>query len=169
MNIGNKKLIEKLESLVDERQDWLFRFAYIRIGQREDAEDIVQEVLLAAFKKLKEGLKVEELDRYIIRSVSNACRDYFRQKRPQYITINEATSMPIGNNDKQIHEEFLRISKLLEDIPQEQAEIVRMKCYDNLTFREIAELEELPEATVKSRYRYAIQHIQQQLRKEKRV
>ena len=68
--------------------------------------------------------------------------------------------MPIGNNDKQIHEEFLRISKLLEDIPQEQAEIVRMKCYDNLTFREIAELEELPEATVKSRYRYAIHHIQ---------
>lgn len=80
-----------------------------------------------------------------------------------------AASMPIGNNDKQIHEEFLRISKLLEDIPQEQAEIVRMKCYDNLTFREIAELEELPEATVKSRYRYATQHIQQQLRKEKRV
>ena len=159
MNIGNPKLIKQLESLVDNRQDWLFRFAYIRIGQREDAEDIVQEVLLAAFKKLKEGQQVEELDRYIIRSVSNACRDYLRKNRPQIIAIS--------NGDKQIHEEFLRISKLLEDIPQEQAEIVRMKCYDNLTFREIAELEEIPEATVKSRYRYAIQHIQQRLRKEK--
>ena len=72
MNIGNPKLIKQLESLVDNRQDWLFRFAYIRIGQREDAEDIVQEVLLAAFKKLKEGQQMEELDRYIIRSVSNA-------------------------------------------------------------------------------------------------
>lgn len=79
MNIGNPKLIKQLESLVDNRQDWLFRFAYIRIGQREDAEDIVQEVLLAAFKKLKEGQQVEELDRYIIRSVSNACRDYLRK------------------------------------------------------------------------------------------
>ena len=56
MNIDNPKLIKQLESLVDNRQDWLFRFAYIRIGQREDAEDIVQEVLLAAFKKLKEGV-----------------------------------------------------------------------------------------------------------------
>ncbi len=83
MNIGNPKLIKQLESLVDNRQDWLFRFAYIRIGQREDAEDIVQD--------------------------------------------------------------------------------------DNLTFREIAELEEIPEATVKSRYRYAIQHIQQRLRKEKSI
>ena len=131
--------------------------------------DIVQEVLLAAFKKLKEGQQVEELDRYIIRSVSNACRDYLRKNRPQIIAINEAASMPNSNGDKQIHEEFLRISKLLEDIPQEQAEIVRMKCYDNLTFREIAELEEIPEATVKSRYRYAIQHIQQRLRKEKSI
>ena len=61
MNIDNPKLIKQLESLVDNRQDWLFRFAYIRIGQREDAEDIVQEVLLAAFKKLKEGQQVEEL------------------------------------------------------------------------------------------------------------
>lgn len=41
MNIDNPKLIKQLESLVDNRQDWLFRFAYIRIGQREDAEDIV--------------------------------------------------------------------------------------------------------------------------------
>ena len=46
MNIDKPKLIKQLESLVDNRQDWLFRFAYIRIGQREDAEDIVQEVLL---------------------------------------------------------------------------------------------------------------------------
>ena len=94
MNIGNPKLIKQLESLVDNRQDWLFRFAYIRIGQREDAEDIVQEVLLAAFKKLKEGQQVEELDRYIIRSVSNACRDYLRKNRPQIIAINEAASIP---------------------------------------------------------------------------
>ena len=169
MNIDNPKLIKQLESLVDNRQDWLFRCAYMRSGQREDAEDIVQEVLLAAFKKLKEGQQVEELDRYIIRSVSNACRDYLRKTRPQIIAINEAASIPNSNGDKQIHEEFLRISKLLEDIPQEQAEIVRMKCYDNLTFREIAELEEIPEATVKSRYRYAIQHIQQRLRKEKSI
>ena len=35
MNIDNPKLIKQLESLVDNRQDWLFRFAYIRIGQIE--------------------------------------------------------------------------------------------------------------------------------------
>ena len=96
MNIDNPKLIKQLESLVDNRQDWLFRFAYIRIGQREDAEDIVQEVLLAAFKKLKEGQQVEELDRYIIRSVSNACRDYLRKNRSATISTTISANSPIS-------------------------------------------------------------------------
>lgn len=170
MKIGNNdNLMDRFENLVNDRQDWLFRFAYIRIGKREDAEDIVQEVLFAAFKKLKAGTVIAELDRYILRAVSNAIKDYFRQKHPQKIALNEEMRIPNNDADKNIQEEFLRISRLLDDLPIEQAEIVRMKCYDNLTFRQISELEEIPEATVKSRYRYAIQHIQQKLRKEKRI
>ncbi|MDE6856606.1 MAG: RNA polymerase subunit sigma-70, partial [Muribaculaceae bacterium] len=39
--------------------------------------------------------------------------------------------------------------------------------YDGLTFRQIAEIHEIPEATVKSRYRYAIRQIKQKLEREK--
>ena len=74
--------------------------------------------------------------------------------------------MTEGDGDRQIHEEFVRISRMLEDLPEEQAETVRLKCYDGLTFRQIAELKEIPEPTVKSRYRYAILNIQKRLRKE---
>ena len=48
----------------------------------------------------------------------------------------------------------------------EQAEIVRLKCYDELTFKQIAELLSIPEPTAKSRYRYAIMHIQQMIKKK---
>jgi RNA polymerase sigma-70 factor (ECF subfamily) len=41
---------------------------------------------------------------------------------------------------------------------------VRLKCYDDLTFKQIAELQDIPEATAKSRYRYAIMHLKQALR-----
>ncbi|MBO5186500.1 MAG: hypothetical protein J6B91_05555 [Prevotella sp.] len=44
---------------------------------------------------------------------------------------------------------------MLDSLPAEQAETVRLKCYDNLTFRQIAELTEISEATVNSRCRYA--------------
>ena len=77
------------------------------------------------------------------------------------VPINEASQIAEENDDQQIHEEYLRISNLLSTLSNEQAEIVRLKCYDGLKFREIAKILEIPEATAKSRYRYAIAHLQQ--------
>ena len=166
MSEETEQLLVELERIVVERQDWLFRFAYMRIGIREDAEDVVQEVLLSVFRRLQEKMHVESVEQYVIRSISNACNDYFRRKPLRMVPLDKAEEIPVHESDRQIHEEFLRINKLLDTLPQEQSEIVRLKCYDDLTFKQIAELQDIPEATAKSRYRYAIMHIQQMLKKK---
>ncbi|MDO4959250.1 MAG: sigma-70 family RNA polymerase sigma factor [Prevotellaceae bacterium] len=156
MSKETEQKIVELERIVAERQDWLFRFAYMRIGRREDAEDLVQEVFLKLFKAMNKSGEVDDIERYLIRSISNACHDYFRRKRQTMIPIDETLQITVDESDKQIHEEFMRINKMLDDIPPEQAETLRLKCYDGLTFKQIGELQDIPEATVKSRYRYAI-------------
>lgn len=156
MSKETEQKIAELERIVAERQDWLFRFAYMRIGRREDAEDLVQEVFLKLFKAMNKSGEVDDIERYLIRSISNACHDYFRRKRQTMIPIDETLQITVDESDKQIHEEFMRINKMLDDIPPEQAETLRLKCYDGLTFKQIGELQDIPEATVKSRYRYAI-------------
>ena len=153
MNAETEQLLAELERIVVERQDWLFRFAYMRIGVREDAEDVVQEVLLSVFRRLQEKMHVESVEQYVIRSL-------------RMVSLDKAEEVPVHEGDRQIHEEFVRINKLLDTLPQEQSEIVRLKCYDDLTFKQIAELQDIPEATAKSRYRYAIMHIQQMLKKK---
>ena len=165
MNEGTEQLLTELERIVEERQDWLFRFAYMRIGIREDAEDVVQEALLSVFRRLREKTRMDNVGLYVIRAVSNACTDYLRRKPLRMVNLNEAKEIPVSEGDRQIHEEFVRINKMLDSLPAEQAELVRLKCYDDLTFRQIAELQNIPEATAKSRYRYAIMHIQQMLKK----
>ncbi len=162
-----EQLLEELERIVVERQDWLFRFAYMRIGIREDAEDVVQEVLLGVFRRLREETQVESVERYIIRSVSNACKDYFRRRPILAVSLDKAEMIAVSESDIQIHDEYVRINRLLDSLSAEQSEIVRLKCYDDLTFRQIAELLEIPEPTAKSRYRYAITHLQQMLRAER--
>ena len=125
--------------------------------------DVVQEVLLNVFRRLREKMHVESLEHYVIRSISNACKDYFRRKPLRMVPLDKAEQVPVHEGDRQIHEEFVRINKLLDDLPQEQSEIVRLKCYDDLTFKQIAELQGIPEATAKSRYRYAIMHLKNKL------
>jgi RNA polymerase sigma-70 factor (ECF subfamily) len=160
------KLLKELERIVAERQDWLFRFAYMRIGIREDAEDLVQEVLLSVFRRLREKTGIESVEQYVIRAISNACTDYFRRKPLRVVILDKAKEVAVSESDKQIHEEYVRINRLLDALPQEQQEIVRLKCYDELTFKQIAELQDIPEATAKSRYRYAIMHLQQMIKKK---
>lgn len=134
----------------------------MRIGKREDAEDLLQDVFVALFRLMKGGREIRDLEHYLYYSVSNACVDYFRRnKRSMFplVDVMEETD----EEDQIIQEEFLRINSLLDELPSEQAETVRMKCYDNLTFRQIADLHDTVESTAKSRYRYAINHIKQRL------
>lgn len=104
--MSNGQQIEEFERLVTERQDWLFRFAYMRIGRREDAEDVVQEALMALFNKMRKDKGIGNIDAYIIRSISNACIDYHRRKRHKVVGIEEIEDMTEGDGDRQIHEEF---------------------------------------------------------------
>ena len=166
MNKETEQLLKELERIVEERQGWLFRFAYMRIGIREDAEDVVQEVLLSVFRRLREKTSMNNVEQYLIRAINNACIDYLRRKPLRVVPLEMAEQVSIDESDRQIHEEFIRINRLLNSLPLEQSEIVRLKCYDDLTFKQIAELQDIPEATAKSRYRYAIQHLQQMMKKK---
>ena len=153
--------VKDLERIISLKQDWLFRFAYLRVGRREDAEDIVQDVLLRLYRSKEQLTNVEKVEQYLIRAISNACIDYSRRRPPILMTSLEGAAQIAEDSeaDKEIRDEYERINRLLQIIPAEQAEIVRLHCTDGLTFRQIAQVLEIPDATVKSRYRYAIDKI----------
>lgn len=144
-------------------QDKLFRFAYLRVGNRCDAEDIVQDVFLKLFHSDERLSRVRSMEHYLFRSVNNSCRDWMRRRKYSLLPENAAADEP-DSDDRRIHDEFMRIKAILDRIPEEQAEVVRMKCVDGLKFREIAKLLEIPEATAKSRYRYGIGHIRENVK-----
>ena len=162
MTDKTQQRLNELEILIVKEQDMLFRFAYMRVGSRADAEDIVKDIFLKFFRSL-EGLgSVRNVKHYLIRSISNACKDFHRRKQDN-LPLEKADQEIVSDDDLKMHEEYLRITELAGTLPQEQKEILYMKCIDGLKFREIADILEIPQATVKSRYRYAIQGIQKQL------
>lgn len=63
---------------------------------------------------------------------------------------------PAIRNSAKNTEEYERIAGLLATLPEEQAEVIRLKTSDSLTFARIAEITGTTEATVKSRFRYGI-------------
>lgn len=165
MDHRNASDIDKFQEVVDHYSDRLFRFAFMRIGNREQAEDMVQDVLLRLYRALAGATEIRNVEAFLVRSINNACIDHLRRRKPPTLQLDHIHNVA-DEADSDIDREFMRVRRLLDGLPSEQAEIIRLKSYDGLTFRQIAQLQDLPESTVKSRYRYAIQHIRKKLKND---
>ena len=166
MNFKNKKeqQLEILEKLVEANQDYLFRFAYFRVGFREVAEDIVQNVFLKLIENCIDLSLMKSPRMYLFKMVSNRCIDYQRRETIHHVPLDEVKGL-IDEDEEYValRQEYERIVALLDNIPFEQAEIIRMNTIDNLSFVEIGELLDLPVSTVKSRFVYGVNKVRAKL------
>lgn len=134
----------------------LFCYACYRIGNAEEAEDILQDlfVTLCATSGVTEN--TINLKNYIFRCLSNSCNKLLQRR--QKLQIVDIDSKELSEKEDfqptNFELEYIRINSLLNTISQEQSEIIRLHIHGEKRFREIAEILEIPESSVKSRYIY---------------
>lgn len=158
---GRSKL-EELERVITEFQDQLFRFAFFRTGSFADSQDIVQDVFIKLYHENNNLDSIKNIKHYLYRSIANACVDFHRKSKKLKFEPIDTVSLPDHLQEREISEnliqieEYNRLEKLLAELPEEQAEIVRLRVFDNLSFVEIASILEIPVTTIKSRFKYGI-------------
>jgi len=136
------------DQVIEANLDALTRFAYFRTGDRTEAEDIVYEAVL---RLLENREKVNDARCYLFRIVYNLCQDVFRRKRLPTVPLGNI-ELPDKPDEALDQEEIDRINRLLDELPPNVAEIVRMNVVDELSFVEISHILNLPQSTVKSRF-----------------
>jgi len=153
----------------------LVRYAFRRLGSLDDAEDIVQNILLRAYHERERFKKVSPVLPYLYRITANACTDLLRSRK---IHTGKLAELKVKGNDPDYSEpgketsalaELDRIEKLLEPLPGKQAEVIRLRFLDNLGFDEIAKILGASTPTIKSRFRYGIEKLRKKLTDEGRV
>ena len=141
-----------ISKIVEENLDYLFRFAFYRIGNREEAEDIVYEAILKLLEKDAKEIKLESVRFYLFRIVLNLCIDKQRTQDIHRVLIDE---IDIEDDTIDIVEklEFERINNYLKNIESREADIIRMKIMGDLSFVEISKILSIPQSTAKSRFK----------------
>lgn len=175
---------QALEKLIQKHQQELFSFIFYKVKDEDLANDFFQDTFIKIIIKLKEGKYTEE-DKFILwakRIASNLIIDDFRAKS-RHITVSETSYMDdefcifdtIKETDFNV-EEHLIISQIHEDLkniivflPENQQEIIKMRFYDELTFKEIAELTNTSINTTLGRMRYALMNIRKIIAENKIV
>ena len=151
--------------LVDMYLDRLVRYAFRRLGSIEDAEDVVQEVLVRAFADRSKRNRTSGVAPYLYRSVANACTDLTRRRKHSAKAREQIAAQ--GPSAETGHppevalaaEELRRAEALLGRLPQAQAEVIRLRVFDELRLSEIAAIVGCSVNTVSSRLRYGFRKL----------
>ncbi|MBR5853832.1 MAG: sigma-70 family RNA polymerase sigma factor [Alistipes sp.] len=155
---------------------------YIGMMVKDDdiADDIFQETFIKAVKVIDEGRYTDsgKFLSWILRIAHNRVLDHFRrQKSSRQVNESEAGYDVIGTlrfaepttEDEMVHSEMEQtIRDLVELLPEEQREVVRLRYYSKLSFQEIAEQTEVSINTALGRMRYALINLRRMI-KEKNI
>ena len=141
-----------INNIIESNLDYLVRFAYFRVGNRAEAEDIVHEAILKLLEKDSRDIKPESVRLYLFRIVYNLCLDRIRTGTKE-VKLNDDLEIEDKTNDVLDLEEIDRINVCIETLPKHVSEIIRLRVVDNLSFVEISKILSIPQSTVKSRFK----------------
>lgn len=151
---------------------------YVRMLVKDNdvADDLTQEVLIKVVKVLDEGRYTDKgrFQPWLLRIAHNRVLDYFRaQKQVKTVSESSAGFDILGSKnfaepsieDRLVSEQQAEeVRQLIELLPAEQREVVKMRYYEGLSFKEIAEHTGVSINTALGRMRYALINIRQMIK-----
>ena len=163
------KGVEKaFDELLSRYQSKLYTYILFVVRNKTLAEDLFQETFVKAIVTIRQG-RYNEVGRFgawLTRIAHNLIIDYFRQEKGEMIVSNDETEADLFNNadlcdddaETRIsnHQVLADVRKLITALPTVQREVVFLRFYQNLSFREIAENTGVSINTALGRMRYAI-------------
>lgn len=154
--------------IVDQWKDKIHRFAYRFLMDSDDANEITQKTFIKAYQKIDTLDEPGKFSPWLYRVANNLCIDELRRAgRKNIDTIADWSEHESENKSPQKNLEKSELSELLQKalmtLPDEQRVVVVMKQYEGFTFREISEILEQPENTVKSRMYYGLKSMRSTL------
>ena len=157
--------------LLKRHQDRLFNYIYFIVRSREVAEDIFQETFVKAIMTLQQGRYTNDgkFAAWITRIAHNLVIDQFRIERNENVISNDEVEYDIFNDAKlsegniensMVNEQVLKdVRALVDELPDCQREVVFMRYYQDLSFKEIAEITGVSINTALGRMRYAVMNM----------
>ncbi len=161
---GNERAFEELFSRYKDR---IYTTIFLFVKDHEMADDIFQDVFIKIIRTLREGKYQHEgkFSQWAVRIAYNLCVDYFRRSKRRNI-VNPTEDFDIfdiiedtdPNGEEQIikEQEHRQVKKWLEKLSPEQREVVILRHYAEMSFKEIAMLTGVSINTALGRMRYAL-------------
>ncbi len=155
--------------LLERNQSRLFSYILFVVRDREQANDLFQETFVKIITKLQEGkyTTTGKFGAWIMRIAHNVIMDWYRSKRSDKTVeqgndndlskFSPADLLDLNVENRYVNDQVMSdVKKIMNLLPATQREVVFMRFYQDLSFKEIAELTNVSINTALGRMRYAI-------------
>lgn len=168
------------EALLMRHKDKIYRFIYLKVRDTALAQDIFQDTFIKVVNTLKAGTYNEEgkFLPWAMRIAHNLVIDFFR-KSNKVRMVSESSSAREDFNifhtlkleDENVQDEITRLEletqmvDLIEHLPDSQRDILKMRIFNEMSFKDIAEMEDISINTALGRMRYALINLRKLIEK----
>ncbi len=174
-NISDKELLERCSSgdnsgyslLYHRYSKTVFNSIYRIVNDREDAEDILQEVFLKAFSEIKSLKNVESFGGWIKRIAINQSLNYLRKNKIYFTEIEDDKILDIEDDELEakltMESRVKELQNIIAGFPLQTRTIVNLYLFEEMPQEEIAKILNIPHGTVRSYYHRAKKKIFEKL------
>nr|WP_319569807.1 sigma-70 family RNA polymerase sigma factor [uncultured Draconibacterium sp.] len=159
---------ESLEVLIVRHKSRVYSYILLIVKNQDLAEDIFQDTFIKVIRSLKRGKYIEngKFVSWVLRIAHNLIIDHFRKEKQQGTISNDSSDVDIFNSqkfseetieDQMVYSQILsEVKHLVKELPEDQQQVIYMRHYMGLSFKEIAEQTEVSINTALGRMRYAL-------------
>lgn len=157
-----------LEILIHRHKSRVFSYILLIVKNQELAEDIFQETFIKVIRSLKRGKYIEngKFVSWVLRISHNLIIDHFRKEKLKGTISNDSSTVDIFNSrkfsedtieDQMVNNQILvEVKELISELPADQQQVIYLRHYMDLSFKEIAEQTDVSINTALGRMRYAL-------------
>ncbi len=165
-----------ISELIERHSQRVRNYIGMMVKDNDIADDIFQETFIKAVQVIDEGRYVDsgKFLSWVLRIAHNRVLDYFRrEKASKQVNESEAGydmigtmrfSEPTAEDNMVLGEVEQTVRNLIDQLPEEQQEVVRLRYYSKLSFQEIAEQTEVSINTALGRMRYALINLRRMIK-----
>lgn len=150
---------EEYKASVDDYTDVLFRIALNACGNKEDAEDVLQNTFLKLLQYKKQFDSEEHKKRWLIRVVINECHSMFRSPWKKKRQSLETIQWMIAEQQEELSDLFYMVMEL----PEKYRVVVDLYYYEDYSVKEISDILQIKESTTQTRLMRARQRLKNML------
>jgi RNA polymerase sigma-70 factor (ECF subfamily) len=154
------------DELVRRHQRALWRVAQRYVRNEADAADVVQQAFVRAFRAIDMFRGAATVRSWLFRITINAALNHVRdhgRERPDEISDDALTARPEGSLRLEAAEAHDRLRAAVAALPDKQRAVLELRVFDELSFREVAELADCTENAAKVNFHYAVKRLRQLL------